>query len=110
MKVTVIGAGFVGLVTAACLSRNGHQVRCIEAAGQQRAMAGGTDQNFAFADASEGGGNGDGPAALRADGDARLLSAVSDQPSAYLTAKLFRPVGRHSQKNSQSANKVEASA
>src|SRR5690348_13204095 len=30
MKVAVIGAGFVGLVTAACLSRNGHQVRCID--------------------------------------------------------------------------------
>jgi UDPglucose 6-dehydrogenase/GDP-mannose 6-dehydrogenase len=30
MKVAVIGAGFVGLVTAACLCRNGHQVRCVD--------------------------------------------------------------------------------
>lgn len=38
MKVAVIGAGFVGLVTAACLSRNGHQVRCIDLASDKIAM------------------------------------------------------------------------
>jgi len=30
MKVSVIGAGYVGLVAAACLSRSGHEVICIE--------------------------------------------------------------------------------
>ncbi|RUM60287.1 MAG: nucleotide sugar dehydrogenase [Persephonella sp.] len=30
MKITVIGAGYVGLVTAACLSEVGHEVMCVE--------------------------------------------------------------------------------
>ena len=30
MKITVIGAGYVGLVTAACLSEVGHDVLCVE--------------------------------------------------------------------------------
>lgn len=32
MKIVVIGAGFVGLVTAACFGRDGHQVRCVDVA------------------------------------------------------------------------------
>ncbi|MDE1979352.1 MAG: NAD-binding protein, partial [Betaproteobacteria bacterium] len=30
MRVTVIGAGYVGLVTAACFADVGNQVTCIE--------------------------------------------------------------------------------
>ena len=29
-QLAVVGAGYVGLVTAACLSEFGHQVTCIE--------------------------------------------------------------------------------
>jgi nucleotide sugar dehydrogenase len=38
MKVAVIGAGFVGLVTAACLTRKGHQVRCVDLSSDKIAM------------------------------------------------------------------------
>jgi len=30
LKITVIGAGYVGLVTAGCLSEVGHEVMCVE--------------------------------------------------------------------------------
>jgi UDPglucose 6-dehydrogenase len=31
MNITVIGAGYVGLVAACCLANSGHQVTCVEA-------------------------------------------------------------------------------
>ena len=30
MRITVFGAGYVGLVTAACLSAKGHDVTCVD--------------------------------------------------------------------------------
>lgn len=30
MRVTVVGAGYVGLVTGACLARHGHEVTCVD--------------------------------------------------------------------------------
>ena len=30
MKITVIGAGYVGLVAAVCFAQGGHQVICLE--------------------------------------------------------------------------------
>jgi len=42
MRVSIIGAGYVGLVTGACLADNGHEVRCvdIDAARVERINAG----------------------------------------------------------------------
>ena len=38
MKVSVIGAGYVGLVAACCLANSGHEVTCIECDDFKRAM------------------------------------------------------------------------
>ena len=42
MKVSVIGGGYVGLVTGACLAEVGNQVLCLDVdPGQNRPVAGG---------------------------------------------------------------------